>query len=43
MMYHIKGELGIYAEHRDESSGKVIFPQFGYEHVLAHSAFELIN
>ena len=43
MLYHIKGELGIYIRHRDKSSGSVLFPQFGYEHVIAWSALEIIS
>lgn len=43
MPHIIKGELGIYARHRDASSGVVLFPQFGYEHVIAWSSLEIIS
>ena len=43
MPYRIAGELGIYVRHRDNNSGIVMFPQFGYEHTLAWSALELVN
>ena len=43
MLYHIKDELGVYTHHRDGCSGSVLFPQFGYEHVIAWSALEVIN
>ena len=44
MLHHIKGELGIYTNHRDDGSGVVLFPQFGgYEHIIAWSALEVIS
>ena len=43
MPYDIKDELGIYIKHRDECSGVVLFPQFGYEHTLAWISLEIIN
>jgi hypothetical protein len=43
MSYNIKGELGIYIKHRDECSGAVLFPQFGYVHTIAWSALEVVN
>lgn len=43
MEHHIKDELGIYIKHRDECSGVILFPQFGYEHPLAWSALEVIS
>ena len=38
----IKGEVGVYINHRDECSGVVLFPQFGYEHTLAWSVLRVI-
>ena len=43
MRYHIKGEVGIIVDHRDELSVVVNFPKFGYEHSLAQRALELIS
>ena len=43
MKYRIKGELGIIVRHRDGASTAVLFPQFGYEHVLANSVLEVIR
>ena len=43
MSYNIKDELGIYTKHRDEGSGTVLFPQFGYTHIIAWSALEVIS
>lgn len=43
MKYEIKDELGIYMKHRDNYSGTVLFPQFGYEHVLALRSLEVVS
>lgn len=43
MSHWIEGELGIYIENRDEHSGVVLFPQFGYEHILSHSALQQVK
>ena len=43
MSYNIKDELGIYTKHRDEGSGTVLSPQFGYTHIIAWSALEVIS
>jgi hypothetical protein len=43
MKHDIKGELGIIVRHRDGASSAVLFPRFGYEHVLANGALEVIN
>ena len=42
MSYRIEGELGIYIKHRGYCSGVVLFPRFGYEHTLSHSALQLV-
>lgn len=43
MVHHVKDEYGIYLGHRDHCSGNVLFPQFGYEHVIAWSALEVMG
>ena len=43
MKYHIKGELGIIVRYRDRHTSEVLFPQFGYEHVLARGVLEVIS
>ena len=43
MKHDIKGELGIIVRYRDGASSAVLFPRFGYEHVLANGALEVIN
>lgn len=43
MKYHIKGELGLVVGLRHDGASVVLFAGFGYEHVLSHSALELIS
>ena len=43
MLHHIKEELGIIVRIVDEIAVVVYFPQFAYEHPLAHRALELVN
>ena len=43
MKYHIKGELGIIIRHRNGWYSTVLFPHFGYEHVLANGTLEVIS
>ena len=44
MKHIIKGQLGIYIEHRDSFSGTVLFPQFGgYTHTLSWGVLEGVS
>lgn len=43
MEHEIKGELGIILKSRSNGCQRVLFPQFGYEHVITSSALEVVS
>ena len=44
MEHQIKGEIGVIVKQRlDINHHTILFPQLGYEHTLAPSAFEVLD
>ena len=43
MEHHINGEMGIILRIRSTRQFRVMFPQFGYTHTIAHNGLELVS